>query len=443
MVEVVTKPDMLTPHEAAEVDGLLGRLLRASGRVRRGIGTVRQDVNVSINGSDRVEIKGVPRTPDIRALTHYEALRHKALLELKDELRKRGITTEDFKAEDHEVTDLLSNTSNPRLRALIDKGEVIHAVNLKGWRELVRYETQPALTFADELAGRVRVIACLDEMPNIFVLDGRGEGLAVEAEEHLRKAVGAGEADALVLVWGPTEDALTGAQEIAIRTKEATVGVPQESRQHMPDACRTDFERILPGPDRMYPDTDSPPVAISKERVARIQAITAPRPWEREERYKKLGIPEHLARNLAIHPNAGLFDRLADDTSLNPTLLAEALVQWQKAIKRDKRKVGLNINPPYEKSLESFFKTAADRETPRRALYYAFEKLLYGEDAEPPSPLPEDELKALCQVVVTEFKNVRYKTRELTLNFLVGEAIEQSEGRAEPAKTRFLLSSYP
>ena len=129
LVEVVTKPDMLTPHEAAEVDGLLGRLLRASGRVRRGIGTVRQDVNVSINGSDRVEIKGVPRTPDIRALTHYEALRHKALLELKDELRKRGITTEDFKAEDHEVTDLLSNTSNPRLRALIDKGEVIHAVN--------------------------------------------------------------------------------------------------------------------------------------------------------------------------------------------------------------------------------------------------------------------------------------------------------------------------
>ncbi len=441
LVEVVTKPDMLTPHEAAEVDGLLGRLLRASGRVRRGIGTARQDVNVSINGSDRVEIKGVPRTPDIRALTHYEALRHKALLELKDELRKRGITTEDFKAEDHKVTNLLSNTSNPRLRALIDKGEVIHAVNLKGWRELVRYETQPALTFADELAGRVRVIACLDEMPNIFVLDGRGEGLAVEAEEHLRKTVGAEEADTLVLVWGPAEDALTGAQEIAIRAKEATVGVPQESRQHMPDACRTDFERILPGPDRMYPDTDSPPVAISKERVARIQAITAPRPWEREERYKKLGIPEHLARNLAIHPHARLFDRLADDTSLNPTLLAEALVQWQKAIKRDKRKVGLNINPPYEKSLESFFKTAADRGTPRRALYYAFEKLLYGEDAEPPSPLPEDELKALCQGVVTEFKNVRYKTRELTLNFLVGEAIEQSQGRAEPDKTHFLLDS--
>ena len=441
LVEIVTRPDMLTPHEAAEVDELLGRLLRASGRVRRGIGSVRQDVNVSINGSDRVEIKGVPRTPDIRALTHYEALRHKALLDLREDLHKRGITPGDFRAEDHEVTDLLGTTSNRRLRALIDKGEMIHAVNLKGWRELVRYEIQPALTFADELAGRVRVIACLDEMPNIFVLDGRGEGLGVEAEEHLRKTLRASHEDALVLVWGPEEDAVTGTQEIAIRAKEATVGVPQESRQHMPDSCRTDFERILPGPDRMYPDTDSPPVAISKERVARIQEITAPRPWEREERYRKMKIPGHLAADLAIHPSARLFDQLIEETSLNPTLLAEALVQWQRAIKRNKQEVELNINPPDGERLESFFKIAAERNTPRRALYYAFEKLLYGEDAEPPSPLPEDELGALCQEVAEEFAAVRYKTRELTLDFLVGEVIEQSQGRAEPAKTRFLLDS--
>lgn len=443
LVEVVTKPDMLTPHEAAEVDELLGRLLRASGRVRRGIGTVRQDVNVSINGSDRVEIKGVPRTPDIRALTHYEALRHKALLDLREDLHKRGITPADFRAEDREVTDLLRTTSNQRLRTLINRDEVVHAVNLKGWRELIRYETQPALTFASDLAGRVRVIACLDEMPNIFVLDGRGEGLGVEAEEHLRKEIGVAEEDTLVLVWGPAEDALTGAQEIIIRAKEATVGVPQESRQHMPDACRTDFERILPGPDRMYPDTDSAPVAISKERVERLQADAAPCPWDREERYREMGIPEYLAADLAINPHAKLFDRLADDTSLNPTLLAEALVQWQKAIKRDKRKVGLNISPPYEESLESFFKAATDCRTPRRALYYAFEKLLYGENAEPPSSLSGEELKALCKKVAREFADVRYKTRELTLDFLVGEVIEQSQGRAEPAKTRFLLSSYP
>ena len=147
--------------------------------------------------------------------------------------------------------------------------------------------------------------------------------------------------------------------------------------------------------------------------------------------------------DLAIHSHAKLFDRLADDTSLNPTLLAEALVQWQRAIKRNKQEVKLNINPPDGERLERFFKAVDERNTPRRALYYAFEKLLYGENAEPPSSLPEDELKALCQEVAEEFADVRYKTRELTLDFLVGEVIEQSQGRAEPAKTRFLLSSYP
>jgi glutamyl-tRNA(Gln) amidotransferase subunit E len=160
LVEVVTKPDMRTPHEAAEVDGLLGRLLRASGRVRRGIGTARQDVNVSITGSDRVEIKGVPRTPDIRALTHYEALRHKALLELRAELVRRGATPGTFQFRERDITGLMSKTRNERLRKVREGGGRLRAVLLAGWGDALAWKTQPGLTFADELGGRVRVIAC-------------------------------------------------------------------------------------------------------------------------------------------------------------------------------------------------------------------------------------------------------------------------------------------
>ena len=341
LVEIVTKPDMQTPQEMAEVDELLGRLLRASGKVRRGIGTVRQDVNVSVAGSERIEIKGVPRTSDIRPLTHYEALRQKALLELRDLLHARGITPEDFEGTFQDVTPFFADPDERRRCGIPEAAEKINVVNLEGWKDLLRHRTQPGLTFAAELAGRVRVIACLDHMPNIHVLDNQVEGrlpgelgISIEMEEQVRKRTGAGEKDTLVLVWGPAEDARTGAKEIIIRAREAAECVPQETRQHLVDKCRTDFERILPGPDRMYPDTDSAPVAISRERVERITAVMAPLPWDREKQYRSLGIPAHLGRQLAIHPRARLFDRLVEEWPLSHTALAVFLVEWPKAIKR-------------------------------------------------------------------------------------------------------------
>ncbi|NLI97543.1 Glu-tRNA(Gln) amidotransferase subunit GatE [bacterium] len=439
LIEIVTKPDMFTPHEAAEVDELLGRLLRASGRVRRGIGSARQDVNVSIAGSDRVEIKGVPRTPDIRALTHYEALRHKALLELKEKLAEKGITAESFSAREVDVTSLMTNSTSERLSARVKRGNVVKAVVLEGWDELLRHKTQPGLTFANEIAGRVRVIACLDEMPNMFILDEKGEGIGLEEEVRLRKAIKASSNDAVVLVWGTVEDAKTAADEVIARAKEATEFVPQETRQHMPDACRTDFERILPGPDRMYPDTDSPPIALARERVERIAKDMAPRPWEREERYQNMDIPQHLAKELAIDTRARLFDRLVDKIQIEPGFLAEVLISWRREITRDMLEVGLN--PPYvsDENLERFLTLVSERNTPRYGVYVAFERLLYGEFQEPPSPLNEEELEVLCKKVKNDFTDIAFKTRDLKLDFLTGEAIKQSAGKAEPEKARKLL----
>jgi glutamyl-tRNA(Gln) amidotransferase subunit E len=448
LVEIVTKPDMKTPHEAAEVDGLLGRLLRASGRVRRGIGTVRQDVNVSIDGSERIEIKGVPRTPDIRPLTHYEALRQEALLELRGRLRDRGITAESFEGTFQDVTVFFQDPEECQRCGIPEGAERVNAVNLKGWKDLLRHRTQPGLTFAAEISGRVRVIACLDRMPNIHVLDNQVEGrlpgelgISIEVEEQIRKETGARENDTLVLVWGPMEDAGTGAEEVIIRAREAAEVIPQETRQHLVDKCRTDFERILPGPDRMYPDTDSAPVAISRKRVERITAIRAPLPWDREKNYRALGIPEHLVLQLAIHPRAGLFDRLVKDLPLSPLSTAVALVEWLKAIKRDRLEEGLKLHTPDDELIYDIFKKAAERETPRRALYHALERLMDGEPAEPQRVLAPEEENNLCREVLDQLGEARFKTREYTLDFLVGEVITLSRGRARPDEVRRKLNN--
>ncbi len=58
LLEIATKPDIKDPEHAKEVAGIIGMILRSTGRVKRGIGSIRQDINLSVNGGNRVELKG-------------------------------------------------------------------------------------------------------------------------------------------------------------------------------------------------------------------------------------------------------------------------------------------------------------------------------------------------------------------------------------------------
>lgn len=57
LIEIATAPDMRNAEQVKETALKIGDILRAC-KVKRGIGTIRQDVNISIKGHGRVEIKG-------------------------------------------------------------------------------------------------------------------------------------------------------------------------------------------------------------------------------------------------------------------------------------------------------------------------------------------------------------------------------------------------
>jgi glutamyl-tRNA(Gln) amidotransferase subunit E len=325
LIETVTEPDMKTPREVAEVAQRLRWLVRSTGKVRRGIGAARQDVNVSVEGGRRVEIKGVPRIPLIPLLVHTEAFRQVALLEMQRELGRRGISHDSFKADIHDVTDLLRGTSYYPVAKALRSGLEVRAVVLRGYRGILPVRTQPETTFAREISDRVRVIACLDCLPNIAHSDMEGETISSSEWTKIKKLCSTGEKDAVVIVWGGGQDVETGAKEIAIRAEEALDGVPNETRQALPDGTNG-FERILPGPDRMYPDTDLPPLAITDERIERIRMQLPEPPWKREERYAGFGLEGPTAARLSIAPERRLFDRAVEETSLPGQLIANMLL---------------------------------------------------------------------------------------------------------------------
>jgi len=334
LIETVTGPNLRTPEEVEEAILLVGRVCRSTGHVRVGMGASRQDVNVSVRGGRRVEIKGVPKAGWAPRLVHGEAVRQVNLLELRDELHQRGFTTaEDTRVEHRDVTELVAGSQakvlNRATWELFLAGDdrrpgfecgtgafCVRAVKLEGLAGTLAWPTQPGKTFADELRGRVRVIAGLDQQPILLHSEDWPEAAAPDLD-RLRSELGCHDTDALVVVWGAEEDTVTAAEEIRLRYVDATDGIPNETRQPLEDGA-TDFERILPGPDRMYPDTDSPPQRVTRERVERLQAPLPEPPWVREERYAAAGVPQPVIHYLIRRGGAQLVDAVVKSASADP-----------------------------------------------------------------------------------------------------------------------------
>jgi len=337
LTEAVTEPDLLTPFELQAAAHLLARLARSTGKVRRGPGAARQDVNVSVAGGRRTEIKGVDHHRGLPRLVHVEAFRQLNLLRIKAELERRGVTRSmlDLPAKGLpwevsplvvEAAPMLRQCEFAPIRDALARGETVCAVRVPGFAGVLSHRTQPGVTFAREFSDRVRVIACPEHRPFMIHSDIHDYGLMPAQWRALRHQSNAGSGDALFVVWGLERDAATAAREVLIRAQDALEGVPSETRQAFSDGSNG-FERILPGADRMYPDTDTPPLPIADTLVHEVRTQVSERPWEREQRYEAMGLPLACARPLAASRWAGLFDAIAPHDPATARRLAWGLAK--------------------------------------------------------------------------------------------------------------------
>lgn len=396
LIETVTGPDLRTPDEVAEAILLVGRVCRSTGHVRVGMGASRQDVNVSVRGGRRVEIKGVPKAGWAPALVHGEAWRQVNLLKLRDELGKRGFTKpEQIKVESVEVTALMDgdapeqlhrsnwdhwvHTERKRPQFEIGPGPFqVLALRLVGLEGTLEHPTQPGRTFVDELQGRIRVIAGLDQPPILFTA-ASWPHYGMELFRRLRAVARCGPQDAMVLVWGPERDVRTAADEVRLRYIDAIDGVPNETRQPFADG-HTDFERILPGPDRMYPDTDSPPTRVLRDRVERLRQALPESPWARQDRYVKAGVPVPVVHYLIRRGGARLVDRVVAEAGADLRFAAFLFGERTKGLRR----AGVPVDAISADTWVALFRAFAERPVLREA----WETIVRRLAAAPQRPLP-------------------------------------------------------
>ena len=322
LVETVTEPELLTPDVAAEAANYIRYLARSTGRVNTGIGAARQDVNVSVEGGTRVEIKGVQHIRWIPELTHNEAFRQRALLLIRDELNARFEDPSPWALESIPID--RSDVSRLVGPAGLPDDARFAAVRLPGFAGLLSFFTSPGRCFADELSDRLKVVACIDK-PNMIHSESLDPCRDATDWSVLRRRLGASDADPLVILWGPVADVPTAIETIDERCRLAFDGVPNETRKGLPDGT-TVFERVLPGPDRMYPDTDSAPIPIDEAMIEAARRTLPPRSIaEQVERLERWEVPAD-ARGFILRRNLfSLTQRLHEDVGL-PSRFVGSLV---------------------------------------------------------------------------------------------------------------------
>ena len=326
LVEIGTDPDIVSPAHAREVAETIGMLLRSTGRVKRGLGTIRQDVNISIARGARVEIKGVQALDLIETIVEQEVERQVNLLDIMEKLQSVNASVP---GDIVNVTQLFTQTQSKVIKKALKHGIVL-ALNLPGFAGQVGREIQPGRRLGTEFSDYAKKsgvggIFHTDELPAYGITD--------QEVDTVREAVGAGDGDCVILV-ADLEDRAQGALQMVVeRARLALEGIPEETRRGLPDG-NSAYMRPLPGAARMYPETDVPSVVVTRDMLDSIE-LPELLP-ERKARYmEELGLNEELA-GIVASKHLELFELIiAEVPGIDPTLVASTLVNTLTKLRRE------------------------------------------------------------------------------------------------------------
>lgn len=362
LIEVTTAPVIDSPKEAEETALAIGKILRATHQVKRGLGTIRQDLNVSIPDGALVEIKGVQELELVSAVVNGEVQRQLSLLKTSDELKERKVKERAVKDVFIDVTSIFNQTKCQVIRKALDQNKRVLAVKLPKFAGLLKRELAPGMRLGAEMAavahfwGRVGGIFHTDELP--------AYGITVEELNQLGRLVKKESQDTVVLVADTRENATDALKAVTRRAREAIRGVPADTRAANPDGT-TRYLRPRPGAARMYPETDIPPIQLTREYLAELRARLPELP---EQKLRHLMIVHKINRKLAKQvmdsEYTDLFETITKETKVSPTIVAVALTETMKALTRE----GVEIQKVTDEHVQEMFRLVSSEKTTKEAI---------------------------------------------------------------------------
>jgi len=440
LVEIALEPVSTKPSEVKEIALTLGRLLRVTRMVKRGIGSIRQDVNISVMNSGVVEVKGVQQLDQLEKIIGYEAKRQHGLILIAEKLKKLSITISNEDVFD--VTEVLKDCESKIIQKALKSKAKIKAIRIRNFSGMFGFEPYSEIRLGKEIGQLVRFFGIggvfhSDELPNYGINDSDVD----RVKKHLELADG----DGFLIIAGERSKLDYAIDSIIKRIQDAANGVPAETRAVTQEG-ETVFLRPRPGASRMYPETDIPSISVIPEEVKLARdTADATKSWDESiaEIQQKYSLNSQLSEQIFDSVYMELFEKICENKKNSPNFVASILCSSITNLERK----GFDCTLLKPEHIIESFELLASGKIPKESLEIIFENIMSGKSENVAiamqntdvSSMNEDELNGILDEIIQNNTELVKKLGENAVTTLMGIAMKQVRGKVSGQTVNVLL----
>jgi len=434
LVEIALEPVTGNPETVRKIALTLGRLLRVTKKVARGIGTIRQDVNISIDGGGIIEVKGVQQLDQLEKIIEFEATRQHGLKIISDKIKEKskGLFLEEIDKTDDVflVTDLLKDCNSKIIKDSLENKNQIKAIRMREFGGLIGFEPYPDIRLGKEIGQLVRFFGIggvfhSDELPNYGINDGD--------ISKIRNFLELNENDAFLIIAGKDPSLDFAVESIIKRVNDAKNGPPAETRAAT-QTGETVFLRPRPGASRMYPETDIPTIKITKNEIDSAKS-QVPKPWDESllEIQNKYKINAQLTEQIFDSEYFALFEKICDDGKNFPNFVASVLCSTITNLQRK----GLDPKLLRLDEIANTFELLKDEKITKESIEIVFEQIMSGKaltaldavEKASITQLSQDDLEKILDGIIKENHDKIKQDGMRSMSSIMGIAMKQVRGK--------------
>ena len=431
LIEITLAPMKFKKKETEKIALTLGRLMRTTGKVARGIGTIRQDVNISIDGKNVIEVKGVQQLDILTDIIEFENQRQSNLIKIKEELIERGIKEDNFNVKSTEITNIFNNTNSKLIKKVLESNGKIIAIKAPKFRGLIGKEDYKGTRLGRDISSLVKFfgfggIFHSDELPNYGITEDECKRVTDKLENE--------KDDGFIILTGNTENMDVAVKSIQNRLLQCIIGIPAETRMPTEDGM-TNFMRPRPGSARMYPETDIIPVKIHEEKRIAIKK-SLPRSYEEQiDNYKhNIGLNDKLSVQIFDSRYKTLFEKLIKKVNIPANYIAAQLTETMINLSRNK----INITRITDIELEKIFKEIESGIIAKESFETIIEDMCRNDkkideiiNEMKENKLTDENIEKIILEIMDMKKEIIKEKGNDSFSILMGEAMKQLRGKVD------------
>ena len=431
LIEIALEPVASSPSQIRIIALAIGRLLRTTKKVARGLGTIRQDVNVSIMDGKVVEVKGVQQLDQLEKVVEYEAKRQHGLILISEKLKELKLEKISKNDDVFDVTQSLRNCKSKIIQKALKENAIIKAIRIKKFARMFSYSPYEDIRLGKEIGQLVRFFGIggifhSDELPNYAIEDSD--------VDKVKKISDVGPDDGFLIIAANESKIDFAIDSIINRIEDAKAGVPAETRLAS-QTGETTYLRPRPGPSRMYPETDIPPIIVSNDELE-VAKNQVPKSWNESfsDLQNKYKLNTQLTEQIFDSDYLELFEKICEDKNNSPTFVASTLCSTITNLQRQGLNPQLLKNDEILKTFQLLSKGKIQKET----IETIFENIMSNKGKSVDEVLQklalqnidENELEIICNNIIENNLQIINEQGLHSIGSLMGIAMKELRGKA-------------